>query len=78
MPTVLRIGAYRFFFYANKNGEPHHIHVQREVFLAKFWLKPVLLSSSVGFSAQELRKLHGLVEENQQIFVEAWNEFFIS
>ena len=29
-PTVLRIGAYRFFFYANENSEPHHIHVQRE------------------------------------------------
>ena len=37
MPTVLRIGTYRFFFYANENSEPHHIHVQRERALAKFW-----------------------------------------
>ncbi len=41
MPTILRIGPYRFFFYSNEKGEPSHIHVQRERFLAKFWLNPV-------------------------------------
>lgn len=76
MPTVLRIGAYRFFFYANENGEPPHIHVQRERLLAKFWLKPVSLDSSSGFPAQELNKLLGMVEAHQQTFVEAWDEFF--
>ena len=76
MPTVLRIGAYRFFFYANENSEPHHIHVQRERALAKFWLRPVSLASSIGFPAQELNKLLCMVEAHQQIFVEAWNEFF--
>jgi hypothetical protein len=76
MPTVLRIGAYRFFFYSNENGGPHHIHVQHEKALAKFWLNPVSLASSVGFSAHELNKLLVLVESNQQIFREAWNEFF--
>ena len=76
MPTVLRIGAYRFFFYANENGEPRHIHIQREKLLAKFWLEPVSLASSVGFPARELHKLHGMVETHQLTFVEAWDEFF--
>lgn len=76
MPTVLRTGGYRFFFYSNENGEPPHIHVQRERLLAKFWLKPVSLAGSSGFAAPELNKLLGLVEAHQQIFVEAWNEFF--
>ena len=76
MPTVLYIGGYRFFFYANENSEPHHIHVQRERFLAKFWLRPVSLASSVGFPAQELHKLLELVTANQKTFVEAWDEFF--
>ena len=78
MPTILRIGPYRFFFYSNENGEPHHIHIQREKLLAKFWLKPIALASSVGFFAQELNKLLGLVEANQQTFIEAWNEYFDS
>lgn len=76
LPTVLRIGAYRFFFYANEDGEPRHIHVQREKLLAKFWLNPVSLANSVGFPAHELNKLLSMVEANHQTFVEAWNEFF--
>lgn len=76
MPTVLRIGAYRFFFYSNENGEPAHIHIQYEKTLAKFWLKPVAYARSSGFSAHELKTLNMLAEENQQILSEAWNEFF--
>ncbi|MEX0731443.1 MAG: DUF4160 domain-containing protein [Aquisalimonadaceae bacterium] len=76
MPTVLRIGSYRFFFYANENSEPCHIHVQREGMLAKFWVQPVALASSTGFAAHELKRLMRLVEDHQQQFVEAWNGFF--
>jgi len=57
MPTVLRIGPFRFFFYSNEDGEPAHIHIQRENMLAKFWIKPVTLASSTRFSPKELRKL---------------------
>lgn len=76
MPTVLRIGPYRFFFYSNENNEPRHIHVQRENMLVKFWLQPVNLASSVGFAAAELNKLLRQVEEHQSMLVEKWNEFF--
>ncbi|MGQ0619224.1 MAG: DUF4160 domain-containing protein [Panacagrimonas sp.] len=44
--------------------------------LAKFWLKPVSLTGSVGFAAQELNKLLSMVEAHQQTFVEAWDDFF--
>ncbi len=76
MPTILRIGAFRFFFYSNENGEPPHIHIQRERMLAKFWLQPVSLASSTRFSPKELRKLEALVNENKESFLEAWNEYF--
>lgn len=76
MPTVLRIGSYRFFFYSNESGEPRHIHVQRERLLAKFWLQPVSLDNSIGFGAAELNKLLSLVETHQQTFTEAWDDFF--
>ena len=76
MPTVLRIGPFRFFFYSNENGEPAHIHIQRDNMLAKFWLKPVTLASSTRFSRIELRKLQQLVAENKEVFLEAWNEHF--
>ncbi len=43
MPTVLRIGAYRFYFYSHEPNEPSHIHIDRDNLSAKFWLEPVPL-----------------------------------
>jgi hypothetical protein len=43
MPTVLRSGPYRFFFYTGDGGEPPHVHVERDDCEAKFWLDPVRL-----------------------------------
>lgn len=76
MPTILRIGSFRFFFYSNEMGEPAHIHIQRDNMLAKFWLNPVSLARSTRFSPKELRKIETLIVENKDIFMEAWNEYF--
>jgi hypothetical protein len=40
MPTVLRIGPYRFFFFAGDRDEPPHVHIERDDQLAKFWRLP--------------------------------------
>ena len=76
MLTVLRIGAYRFYFYSHEPFEPPHIHIDRDNFSAKFWLDPVALSKNIGFRAKELRKLELLVRENQTKLLESWNEYF--
>ncbi|NJO99144.1 MAG: DUF4160 domain-containing protein [Pleurocapsa sp. CRU_1_2] len=70
MPTVLRIGAYRFYFYSHEPNEPPHIHIDRDNLSAKFWLEPVALAKNIGFRAKELRKLESLVSENQTKLVE--------
>ncbi len=75
MPTVMRIGPYRFFFYSNERGEPAHIHIQRDQSLAKFWLNPVTLASSKHFAASELTVLRQHVEHHLQALREAWNEY---
>ena len=31
MPTVLRWGPYRAFFYSNENDEPAHVHVRAAI-----------------------------------------------
>ncbi len=41
MPTVLRHGPYRFFFYAGDRDEPPHVHIERDSKIAKLWLDPV-------------------------------------
>jgi hypothetical protein len=76
MPTVMRLGPFRFFFYSNEDGEPVHIHIRRDRMLAKFWLTPVVLASSTRFPAEELKRLEAMVTENRKILLEAWNEHF--
>jgi hypothetical protein len=76
LPTIARIGQFRFFFYSNEGNEPPHVHVQHESSVAKFWLSPVALAASGGFTAAELNTVEGLVTEQRQPFLEAWNEFF--
>jgi Domain of unknown function (DUF4160) len=76
MPTVLRLAAYRFFFYASDRGEPPHVHVERESSVAKFWLNPLRLASSGDFSRPEIRRIEQIVAEHHEQFLEAWNDFF--
>lgn len=76
MPTVLRSGPYRFFFYAGDRDEPPHIHIERDNDKAKFWLEPVRLQSSGGFSRTEINRIQQAVEENREDLLRRWNEFF--
>jgi hypothetical protein len=76
MPTILRVGRYRFFFYSNEGQEPPHIHVEADDDEAKFWLRPMGLAASHGFRARELNEIEQLVIEHAQIFLERWNEYF--
>ena len=76
MPTVLRVGPYRFYFYAGDGGEPPHIHVERDYREAKYWLDPIRLERSEGFSRKEINRLKVLVEEHETELLESWNEFF--
>jgi Domain of unknown function (DUF4160) len=77
MPTIGRIGPFRFL-YSNEGTEPPHIHTQRGREIAKFWLEPVALASSGRFSASDLRSIERIVLENRERFLEAWYEFFSS
>jgi len=73
VPTVLRTGPYRFYFYSHEPNEPRHIHVDRDDLSAKFWLEPVALALNFGFSAVELHRVESIVEANQAGLIEAWN-----
>ncbi|MBI2832533.1 MAG: DUF4160 domain-containing protein [Chloroflexi bacterium] len=78
MPTIRCIGAYRLFFYAGDGDEPAHVHVERDENVAKFWLDPVRLERSGGFSRSELRRIQRVVEEQQSSLLEAWHDYFQS
>jgi hypothetical protein len=76
MPTVLRIGRFRFYFYSNEGNEEPHIHVKSGGDEAKFWLHPVQLATNYGFNERELNQLEKLVLEYEGDLLEAWHEHF--
>ena len=76
MPTVLRIGRYRFHFFSNQRNEPAHIHIKDGERGAKFWLEPVELAANHGFRSYELTEIRRLVIENRVLFIERWYEYF--
>jgi hypothetical protein len=76
MPTVLRSGPYRFYFYAHEPNEPPHVHVDRDNDSAKFWIDPVGLARNLGFSGHELRTIEETIQNNRQELLENWNDWF--
>lgn len=78
MPKIMRSGPYRFFFYAGHRDEAPHVHVERDDSEAKYWLDPIQLERSNGFSRSELTKIKKLTTEHQQHLLDRWHEFFHS
>lgn len=76
MPTVLKYGPYRFYFFSHEPNEPPHIHIDREGLSAKFWLKAIALANNRGFKQKELNVLKELVSQHQHQFLDAWHGYF--
>jgi hypothetical protein len=76
MPTVLRIGPYRIYFWSHEPNEPPHVHVDRDANSAKFWLKPVRFVRNLSFSSRELRRIERIIAEHEQELLEAWHDYF--
>ncbi len=76
MPTVLRIGPYRFFFYVNEGHEPRHIHVERDGLSSKFWLDPIKLARRGKMRSRDLDEIMGLIREHHTHLITSWDEYF--
>ena len=75
MPTVLRIGAFRFHFYSDEGTEPPHIHVSTPDGECKFWLEPISLARNKGVDPKTIRKIEKLLFENFDFLEEKYNAF---
>jgi hypothetical protein len=75
MPTVLKIGSYRFHFYSDEGNEPPHIHVATPEGECKFWLDPIRLARNKGVPPRTVRDIEKLVFEKHKLLMEQYNEF---
>jgi hypothetical protein len=76
MPTAMRLGKFRFFFFSNEGDEPRHIHVESGSAYAKFWLEPVDLAKSVGYKNNELAELRRIIEDRRLLLKARWDAHF--
>ena len=76
MPTVLRWGPYRAFFYSNEGDEPPHVHVRAAGSEAKFRLHDLSLAVNAGFPTHELNAILRQLRQNRETLLGAWHEHF--
>lgn len=75
MPTVLRIGPFRFHFYSDEGKEPPHIHVAAGDGECKFWLNPIRLARNRGIAPHVIREMEKLVFQHADFFLEKFHEY---
>jgi hypothetical protein len=76
MPTVLRTGPWRVYFFSNDRNEPPHVHVDRDAATAKFRIAPVALARNRGFRSVEIRAIMRTLEDQEAVLLEAWHGSF--
>lgn len=75
MPTLFFIFGYRFYFWSNDH-EPIHVHVSKGDSEAKFNVFDVRMIDNYGFKKNELRLIESVIEENKDVIIARWNEYF--
>jgi len=75
MPTLFYFFGLRFFFYSNDH-EPVHVHVSNSDGEAKFNVNLLKLIENRGLKPKDIRYAEAAIEENKEIIILRWNEFY--
>lgn len=76
MPTVFILLGFRFYLFSNDH-EPIHIHISKGGSEAKYNLVPnIQLVKNFGFKSSELKIIEALIDENKEIIIKRWIDFF--
>lgn len=62
-------------YYSNEHP-PIHVHVTKGDATAKFTISPVTLAENHGMKINELKLIESIIEENEEVIAEHWNNFF--
>ena len=77
MPELFRFLGYSFFFYSREH-EPIHVHVEGNDGYAKYVLAEdtFVLKETHGIKASDRKKIELTIEENKDIIISRWKEYF--
>jgi hypothetical protein len=69
------VNRYKFFFYqADVDSEPPHVHVNKSGSEAKFWLDPIKVEHEGRFGKGDLRDIERIIEDNHDFLLDAWEK----
>ena len=75
-PTVLRVRAFRFYFFPREETRPH-VHVEHGAGEAKIWLEPAVeLAARIGMSEARAEEAVRLAKEHERDIRAAWQTHF--
>jgi len=75
MPTLFKVFGLRFFFYSNEH-EPIHIHVRNGDGEARFNVETMNWIDNKGIKNKDLNLAESLIEENRDLIINYWNNYF--
>lgn len=77
MPEIFIAFGFSFFFYSREH-EPIHIHVEGKGGAARYVWDGVefVRAEHHGLSKADIRKIEMMIDENSDIIVRYWNEYF--
>ena len=75
MPTLLRVGPYRFQMVMFDCLERPHVHVRGgSIGEAKIWLTPLIsVADSGGYTPREVARIRVIVTRNAEVLLQRWN-----
>jgi hypothetical protein len=71
VPTLLRIGPYRFFFWSDEH-EPPHVHVESAQGRAVVELAVIEVRKARGYTDQERAQIREIVVRHREAFLRRW------
>lgn len=77
MPELFRFYGFVFMFFSLEH-EPIHLHVVGKDGQAKFVFdgKDFVLQESYNIKLNDLKRISKVIEENKDIIIKRWNEYF--
>lgn len=75
MPTVFIFFGFRFMFFSNDH-KPIHVHVIKDGSEAKYNVEPIRQVYNHGFKKHDLLLIEAVLEENKDVIVSRWNDYF--
>ena len=77
MPEIFRFFGFSFFFYSREH-EPIHVHVEGNDGYAvyDFDEDSFVLREKQDIKANDQKKIESVIEENKDIIIKRWKEYF--